>query len=102
MCCRPRTSAFSFRGASLTRQKSGVPAKAGTHSSAVSEADKWVPAFAGTPIWALPQRALEDLVDIGVGQRLQRFRPLPAIDLATLGSGAHPAVPADLLHVVIE
>src|SRR5437879_1061363 len=27
----------------------GVPAKAGTHFSAVSEADRWVPASAGTP-----------------------------------------------------
>jgi len=29
---------------------SAVPAKAGTHFSAVSGADRWVPAFAGTPI----------------------------------------------------
>jgi hypothetical protein len=29
----------------------GVPAEAGTHSSAVSGADEWVPAFAGTLFW---------------------------------------------------
>jgi len=27
-----------------------IPAKAGTHSSAVSETDQWVPAFAGTTV----------------------------------------------------
>ena len=31
--------------------KTVIPAKAGIHSSAVSGADQWVPAFAGTTIW---------------------------------------------------
>jgi len=31
--------------------KSGVPAKAGTHWSAPENSEKWVPAFAGTPVW---------------------------------------------------
>src|SRR3989442_12482926 len=36
-------------GKALT--KSGVPAEAGTHRSASETAEKWVPAFAGTPVW---------------------------------------------------
>src|SRR6516162_1631666 len=49
----------------------------------------------------LPKRALEDLVDIGVRQRLQRFGPI-AVDRPALGCRTDAAVPADLLHVVIE
>src|ERR1700746_2431243 len=49
----------------------------------------------------LAERALEYLVDVSVGERFQSRRPL-AVDAASLGSGAHPSVPADLLHVIIE
>src|SRR5580693_5733256 len=49
----------------------------------------------------LAERALEYLVDVSVGERFQSRRPL-AVDAPPLASGAHPAVPADLLHVVIE
>src|SRR5260370_25947070 len=49
----------------------------------------------------LAERALEYLVDVSVGERFQSRRPL-AVDAASLGGGAHPSVPADLLHVIIE
>src|SRR3984893_12710107 len=48
-----------------------------------------------------PERALEDLVDIGVGERLQRLGPV-ALDLAAFRLRPDPAVPADLLHVIVE
>src|ERR1700730_6948642 len=48
-----------------------------------------------------PERALEDLVDIGVGERRQRLGQV-ALDLAARRLRPDPAVPADLLHVVIE
>src|SRR4051812_9133799 len=47
------------------------------------------------------QRALEYLIDVSVGERLQRLGPC-AFDAAPLGRRAHPAVPADLLHIIIE
>ena len=47
------------------------------------------------------ERPLENLVHIGIAERLQRLRPLPC-HAAALGGGPHAAVPADLLHVVIE
>src|ERR1700736_1402080 len=48
-----------------------------------------------------PERTLEDLVDIGVGERLQCFGPF-ALDLTPCRLRPHPAIPADLLHVVVE
>src|SRR6266478_4616952 len=49
----------------------------------------------------LAEWALEDLVDIGVGERLQRCGPF-ARDLASRRLRPNPPIPADLLHVVIE
>src|SRR5208282_1610873 len=49
----------------------------------------------------LPEGALEDLVDISVGERFQRRGPFVR-DLAASGSRPDAAVPADLLHVVIK
>src|SRR5207253_7501835 len=51
---------------------------------------------------ALAERALKDLVGVGVRERRQYLGPALAIDFAALGGGAHPAIPADLLHVIIE
>src|SRR3984893_15940874 len=48
-----------------------------------------------------PERTLEDLVDIGVGGRLQCFG-LSAWDLTPCRLRPDPAVPADLLHVIVE
>src|SRR5579863_2386008 len=49
----------------------------------------------------LPKGALEDLVGVAVGERLQGLRPV-AVDLAARRLRAHAAVPADLLHIAIE
>src|SRR6516225_4283916 len=49
----------------------------------------------------LPEGALEDLVDVSVGERLQRRGPFVR-DLAARGLRSDAAVPADLLHVVIK
>ncbi len=35
----------------LTASHTGVPAKAGIHFSTWELADRWIPAFAGTPIF---------------------------------------------------
>src|SRR5579864_4113507 len=60
-------------------------------------------AFTGNAVSAvgLPERALEGLVDVAVRQGFQRFGPV-AHDGTALGGGARAAIPADLLHVVIE
>src|SRR5215210_3660406 len=47
------------------------------------------------------ERALEGLVDVGVGDRVQGFGP-GGCERAALGGGAGAAVPADLLHVAVE
>src|SRR5207248_8927550 len=41
------------QAAILIRPQSGVPAKVGTHLSTISQAERWVPAFAGTRILRL-------------------------------------------------
>src|SRR5271166_294676 len=53
------------------------------------------------PGWRSTQRALKDLVDVSVRQRLQCLRPL-TVDAAPLGGWANSAIPADLLHVIVE
>src|SRR6516165_6002843 len=55
----------------------------------------------GKLFYFLPEWALEDLVDICVRERLQRLGPV-ARDLAAHRLRPDPAVPPDLLHVVIE
>src|SRR4051794_14651490 len=47
------------------------------------------------------ERPLKNLVHIAVAERLQRLRPL-SCHAAALGGGSHAAIPANLLHVVIE
>src|SRR5258707_5442997 len=50
---------------------------------------------------ASAQGALEHLIDISVGQWLQRLGP-GRLDPPPRASAPYPAVPADLLHVIIE
>jgi hypothetical protein len=48
----PRAAREGGGGHAIARQpNTAVPAKAGTHSSAIWDVDRWVPAFAGTAVY---------------------------------------------------
>src|SRR5207249_6574920 len=53
-------------------------------------------------IWRLAPGTEERLPAERIRQWLQRIRPLARVDLAPLRLRAHAAVPADLLHIVVE
>src|SRR4029453_19044199 len=65
-----------------------------------SEPSRW-PRAADRRVARLAPRSLVGLVHVRVGQRLERVGP-GRLEATPVGGGTRAAVPADLLHVVVE
>src|SRR5215471_10594204 len=93
---------------SISRRNDGGPSKGppsppslGDAPAAPRRPSRMGRARLETSVTLLSPRPLERLVDVRVGQRLERIGPRLE-EMSTLCRRARPAVPADLLHVVVE
>src|SRR5215831_2380837 len=93
---------------SISRRNDGGPSKGPPSPPALGDApaEPGRPSTTGrarleTSFTLLSPRALERLVDVCVRQRFQRIGP-GLEETSALCRRARPAVPADLLHVVVE